>query len=377
MKKIEMTKKVERHTMLLVAFSIFGLFVLTFFPMVSVAEEDYIKKDLHFSIDMMTASNNEELLDLGDQLNLIMISFWAIIILSLVSFVGGIIFTSGKISIVGKISIISGCATLAFAVLIMLQIFRFNVNLDNFDKISASAIFPGFNYFYFLLIPGIMILIFSIFYTKGIVTFFIFLFKKSKKDKKPKPKKEKKKKKEKIEKIEEPEIDKESQTEEPKIDEKSKEVEQWLTGEIQQADEHKTTVAPVIEKVEKEEVKEIKKQPFPEEKTPTIEEKEKEEEKDDSQIVRISPSFDNALSSAVEKTQNEKEKKVLTKEQEDIKLHAVPLEKIDDKKPEIKEAPKKKFNIRCPQCKTVFTAEKGEQLTKIKCPHCGKEGFIK
>jgi DNA-directed RNA polymerase subunit RPC12/RpoP len=37
----------------------------------------------------------------------------------------------------------------------------------------------------------------------------------------------------------------------------------------------------------------------------------------------------------------------------------------------------KKFNVRCPQCKEIFSAEKSEEVTKIKCPHCGKEGIIK
>ena len=35
---------------------------------------------------------------------------------------------------------------------------------------------------------------------------------------------------------------------------------------------------------------------------------------------------------------------------------------------------KRKISVRCPQCKTVFTIEKGEKPTNIECPKCGKTG---
>ncbi|MDH7506915.1 MAG: hypothetical protein QHH15_03905 [Candidatus Thermoplasmatota archaeon] len=38
---------------------------------------------------------------------------------------------------------------------------------------------------------------------------------------------------------------------------------------------------------------------------------------------------------------------------------------------------KKKVNIRCPKCKFVFSVEKDENIIKVKCPKCGKEGVIK
>ena len=38
---------------------------------------------------------------------------------------------------------------------------------------------------------------------------------------------------------------------------------------------------------------------------------------------------------------------------------------------------KKEINVRCPQCKHMFTVEKGEGKTRIRCPKCGKEGVVK
>jgi len=38
---------------------------------------------------------------------------------------------------------------------------------------------------------------------------------------------------------------------------------------------------------------------------------------------------------------------------------------------------KKEISVRCPQCKHMFTVEKGEGKTKIQCPKCGKAGIIK
>jgi ribosomal protein S27E len=44
---------------------------------------------------------------------------------------------------------------------------------------------------------------------------------------------------------------------------------------------------------------------------------------------------------------------------------------------EIPKPQAKLLEIRCPQCKNIFSAEKHEGATKTKCPHCGKEGIIK
>jgi DNA-directed RNA polymerase subunit RPC12/RpoP len=52
--------------------------------------------------------------------------------------------------------------------------------------------------------------------------------------------------------------------------------------------------------------------------------------------------------------------------------------KIEEKKStDNKEPDKKKYNIRCPQCKHIFFLKNDDKATKIKCPACGKKGIIK
>jgi uncharacterized C2H2 Zn-finger protein len=79
------------------------------------------------------------------------------------------------------------------------------------------------------------------------------------------------------------------------------------------------------------------------------------------------------------------EKKLLEneKQNQEKKLFSGPFQTRNDKKIEKKAIPVpseelKKFNVKCPECESVFQAEKQlDGITKIKCPKCGKEGVIK
>ena len=76
--------------------------------------------------------------------------------------------------------------------------------------------------------------------------------------------------------------------------------------------------------------------------------------------LHLSQPFEEALSSTIQKKKN------IVKEQEPLKAE------VKEEKPT-----KKTLNLRCPQCKHIYNVEKEEDITKIKCPECGKEGFIK
>ena len=89
-----------------------------------------------------------------------------------------------------------------------------------------------------------------------------------------------------------------------------------------------------------------------------------EKKEPEQKIKELHESFENALNSAIEKKQIKKEGKKTD-------------EKIKENKKEILKPQIRKFIVRCPQCKEIFSAEKSEGVTKIKCPHCGKEGVIK
>ena len=76
----------------------------------------------------------------------------------------------------------------------------------------------------------------------------------------------------------------------------------------------------------------------------------------ESEQLPISSSFEKALSFAIEKRQMKTDKEKLDKNLQPVKG---------------------KITARCPQCKHIFTIEKGEDVTKIECPKCGKKGIVK
>ena len=344
MKKGEMAKKAERLTIWIVFLSIIGLIFMSFLPWISTAENDAVKGDLYFSFEMMKKSDNEQISDLADYQNLINISFWALIILGLLSFIGATIHVSGKFSVVGHVILMVGCVTLIFSILVIVLQLMILENIGDMDIISASAIYSPMNYAYILLIPSFLIFICSVLYTWSTFSHSIQKLKDSKKAKKDK-KEEKKtvekpvKKKSKT-KVKEP-PKKEKPALEAEKDEKHVEMEQWSTGQVQNME--KEAVEEKHPEPEKEEII-TPKQPFEKEKTEVTDE------------VRASQSFEEALSSAIQKKQTEEEAKK-TKEKE--------------------EPAEKEISVRCSQCKHIFTVEKDEGITKIKCPECGKEGLIK
>lgn len=336
MKKGEMAKKAERLTIWIVFLSIIGLIFMSFLPWISTAENDAVKGDLYFNFEMMKKSDNEQISDLADDLNLINISFWALLILGLLSFIGATIHASGKFSVVGHVILMAGCVTLIFSILVIGLQLMILENIGNMDIISASAIYSPMNYAYILLIPSFLIFICSVLYTWSTFSYSIQKLKDSKKAKKEKP------------------------ALEPERDEKRVEMGQWSTGQVQ--DMEKEVVEEKHPEPEKEKII-TPKQPFGKEKTseepdrephvfPSEKTKEKTEVTDE---VRASQSFEEALSSAIQKKQTEEEA---------------------EKSKEKEEPAEKEISVRCPQCKHIFSVEKDEGITKIKCPECGKEVLI-
>ena len=85
MKNKTITKS-KKYTIWILNFSIFGLVLTSLFPLISVPENDAVKEDLYFNFEMMKNSDNYEIFSLVDTVNTISLLFWAIIILSLLSF---------------------------------------------------------------------------------------------------------------------------------------------------------------------------------------------------------------------------------------------------------------------------------------------------
>ena len=100
MKKGETANKAKNLTISIIVFSIIGLILMSVLPWISVTERDSVQEDLHFNFEMMKKSTNEQISNLAGDINLINISFWALLILGLLSFLGATIHASGKFSVV-------------------------------------------------------------------------------------------------------------------------------------------------------------------------------------------------------------------------------------------------------------------------------------
>jgi ribosomal protein S27E len=438
-KKVEKTKKAARLSLLIIFLSIIGLILVSLLPWISVAEDGAVKQNLHFNYEMMQKSNNKQIKNLTTNLYIINISFWILTILGIISFIGVTIYASNVDSRIGLILLASYCASLIFSILIVFLNWIIIKTVEESNTISASTIiFTPIKYAYIPLVVGILLLISSIRYTWVILPYSIKELKSLPKEKKYTEKQVDNKniKTETITKIEKSAL--EQTLQEPKIDEERGEIEEWLTGEVQNIE--KQAVKGRYLESEKEKQIELEKitapeQPFLEEEPLDIEEKKPEKstqakekifkepykksketpfmdynnrlepfspEKKEEKIkglddVGLTHSFEEALSSAIQKRHIETNMKDIIKtEVKDIKDKSnviskedkveTPMLKIQNEEimqtkeeisPQINEKPIKKINVKCPQCKHITTIEKGEIITKIKCPNCGKEGVVK
>lgn len=393
MKKGVMAKKAERLTLSIIAISIIAIFLLSILPWISVEESDYVREDLHFNLDMMKKSDNNQIVELANDINFINICLWFLIILGLLSFLGSTIHASGKITLVAHILLFIGCATLIFSILIINFQIDILGKIESAPAITASTIFSPFNYSYIILGASFLLLIFSTAYVWNMSMHSIQKIKDLIKDKKnDKAIKKERKKLIMRKKEEKPPVEKEKIK--IKEDKKRANVEEWLVGEVQnmekQVSEERINEPEevIIEKPSlKEEQIDIRdeelEEPAPEEEETTTEQLEdtkKEhvfqpektvEKSEESEQVPVAKSFEKALSSAIKKKQTEID---------DLEpLDSGTKEEIEksEELPENEEIPKKKISVRCPQCKHIFTFQKEGKITRIKCPECGKEGVVK
>ena len=85
--KNDFVKKIRRYPIIILFLSIICLFLISFIPWITIAEEDRLKEDLHFSYEMMKGSDNAQINDLAGNLSRINILFFAMIIVALISFI--------------------------------------------------------------------------------------------------------------------------------------------------------------------------------------------------------------------------------------------------------------------------------------------------
>jgi ribosomal protein S27E len=387
--------------------------LLSFLPYITETVYDEDTTYIYHNFETMKKSENSVLNNLADQINLIMIISWIIIAIGLISFIGLNIDILENHKLTAKILLLTGCSMLFLTILSFILFYFFMNHVNETPDISLLKIIDFFNYHYITLI----LIVLSTLSSGAYIAYISLYFYSSGKELNVQ-KKEKKKIKKSKEKKMKPDKKKPSKTKNDldltsdatvqDLEKKSNEMETWLVGEVQKSEEHKIDTekpeeeAPIIEEDEsdlKNEIlqkskddekvdKPVVKSPFKDEpKKNDLSEKTEETEQD----TKTEESFQQALSSAIEKKQNVGKTKDLDIEKGEkttvSSKDTEPLEregKTQMEEPRVKEQDKeknviaKKFNVRCPGCKHVFIVEKNiEGVTNIKCPKCGKKGVIK
>jgi len=400
--KIETIKFGKKTLLWIINLTILGIVLSSIFPIMSIVEDDAVKKDLYFNYYMMKNSDNAEIALFSEDVDFINIVFWIILILSLLTFFCMTFLTTYEKYYL-FILMIFFIMLLIFSVLLV--IFKHNLMSDiaNSETISLATIIQALKYSHITVLVAFLILLCS-----AIFTFFIiYEFSKSLigSKKENKTKKEKKKKKEKPEKeIKEKSI--EAKPPEPIVDNR-KETEDWLKDEIQKIEvKNEPKIDPeneIIDKPlqpiplessepEKEDLKKYEDKNFIDDKNkqePFLGDNEKKNSDTDKDQEPM-PSFEDALSSAIQKKQNELKNNEPVKEEsegiivdteviaeeeekpeEPVAEHGMPLEESEDETGVIAT----EIIVKCPQCKNIFAVKKEGDSTAIKCPKCGKEGI--
>lgn len=389
----EIYNKLKGLSSWLFILAIINLFIISLIPWISITENN-TKNELYFDSTMMERSENAQIKSIANYLSYIIDLLWFVIISSSISCLIFSVYLSEKFPRFSKIMInISHISLIINILMVYLQI-NLLKKITQMDNIYLASAFSFIKFAYIPLIIGFLLLIFSIIKSLYVILNFIkekkfFKIGEKKIDEKhliSMPKK-----------IVEKKPFSEKNILDFKLDIKPIEKGDWLKTEKEQKRsleiESKSELLEtedyiinkkIFENEIEEEEKFIKSQdkinlePFPAEKL-------KERSKESSEIP-LSQQFEKALTSAVEKkhieikkqvpsetiTGSKQEKYKETTEQTEIQNENKENLFSDEKKELIK-----KINVRCPQCKFVFTFEKKESITSIKCPNCGKEGVIK
>ncbi len=341
---LEFVKREKKLATLLIVSSILVLTLTSILPWISVIETTSSGDTLvSYNIAKMEKSTDDEISNIQKQLELIIICFWTTVLFGMISLAGTIIYITEKHAPLAQLVMIIGCITTIFSILGTFLISAVIGNINSTDNILDAAAFQNsiitIKYVYFPLLLSIISAIFSAFYTIVIILSLVKRVTSSAEQKKSG------KKETKIE-VDEPFVEKE-----PKPSERETTFAESIKAEKVPIDEiiRESETFEEPEPVEKPEEHSPQKKYFEFDKEQT--------KRSGSKELPKSPLFEKALELAIEKRQPDAER-----------------EHVETKKENPPE--KRKMSVRCPQCKTVFTIEKGEKSTNIECPRCGKTGKI-
>ena len=419
-------KKTRRLIGYVLVFSILGLLLMVVLPTVSVNEGS--SSPVFYDMSYMSKSNDTQVYGLFKEFQSVSYVFLTIITFGLLSEVGVVIYASEKNRVISKIILLaSGIVTTIssiFVVFLYLSLVREVQGLQVvfMAKIASTPV----AYSYLPIVAGFASVLSSLLYLLAVSLFCVKGFKEAKLHRKIKKKTISKKQVE-TNKPKKTEIKDEPSADVPR--QATEEVEEWLKGEIKHLEsppeqeiesEESETIAGDISEMgqdKKTEPKKIVKSPFSSDKKTEdirkeiVPESEEHKNLDDSEEIPVSKEFEEALSSAIQKrhktlknkrdtkivkksgksptTKKEKKKvaesddkstdKTMEKEFKDLSEKNddqginEPLEQVKEDKAHDKE----KISVKCPQCKHIFEVEKQGNVTKIKCPKCGKEGIAR
>jgi len=311
---VRFAARTRKMLALIVTSSIIGLTLISLLPWISVTETTSSGEAVAvYDFAIMQKSSDDQIKNIASDIDLTITIIWAIIIFSIIAFVGNVILASEKYAALAQLIMMTGCATAIFSIVVVFLQWSLINNIEGANGISIAPIVSQLpiKYAYLPLAVGGLSLLGSILYTISFVTFWL----------------------------------------------------QRFTGSIKQ---HRTdTTQPdqpkkkrLFSKKKKEAPAQTKKEPAMSPYSGTPMEKAKMPVHDDADIKSEQP-----------------QPAELEKTSEPIQ-HEPILEQPPE--PEKETGPfKKEINVRCPQCKHMFTVKKGEGKTKIQCPKCGKEGVVK
>ena len=180
-------KKARRNIIIILFLSILCLILITFLPWIAVAENGSIKENLHFNYEMMRDSSSTQINDLYYSLMDILILFWTIIIIALITFLCLIFYSMVKRTLFIRILFLTS-SFIIFILCVLIIYFQmiFSRTINEIEYISASMLYSPFAYAYIQFIVSFILLIFTGYYIIIIVKDSMKQFKSQKiqKDKK-------------------------------------------------------------------------------------------------------------------------------------------------------------------------------------------------
>lgn len=161
----------------LIFFSIIGLILTFFLPWVSIHENDQGKEKMLFNFEMMKDSNDVNLNYLSEKVELVHLAFASILVFSLFSFLGMMMFYSERFKTLGQIFLsIGGILIAVSSFLTIFHSINFVRNVNNFETISVSNVTLVMNHPFILQLVGLACLILALYYNLNVAGYSIDYF---------------------------------------------------------------------------------------------------------------------------------------------------------------------------------------------------------